>query len=85
MSRVACFLLLFTPLALAAPIPPSSEKERIEKLWGKIVSPGRCEFKLNGKALVIRTAGQPAGRAGLRTEKDPIPRELAGPSRETSR
>jgi hypothetical protein len=68
------WLLLFAPvLAAAAPVPPPSEKEQIEKLWGKIVSPAaECEFKLAGKALTIRTAGQPA--RGLRTEKEPIPR-----------
>jgi len=73
MTRTVALLLVFPAVAAAAPVPPPSEKERIEKQWGKIVSPAvECEFKLSGKSLTIRTAGQPA--RGLRTEKEPIPR-----------
>jgi hypothetical protein len=73
MTRVLLLLLVAPVLAVAAPAPPPSEKEQIEKLWGKIVSPAaECEFKLAGKALTIRTAGQPA--RGLRTENETIPR-----------
>ena len=58
----------------AAPVPPRGEKEQIEKLWGKVVSPAKeCEFRLNGKALVIRDAGQPSAH-GLLAEKEIIPR-----------
>ena len=73
MARVLMLVLLVPMFAVAAPAPPPSEKEQIEKLWGKIVSPtADCEFKLAGKSLTIRTAGQPA--RGLRDEKEPIPR-----------
>ena len=73
MTRTAALFLLLPVFAAAAPVPPPSEKQQIEKLWGKIVSPAaECEFRLNGKALTIRTAGQPA--RGLRTEQEPIPR-----------
>ena len=41
-----------------------TEKEQIAKLWGKTVAASdRCEFKLKGKALTIRTAGEPARNA----------------------
>jgi hypothetical protein len=73
MTRLLMLLLAAPVLAVAAPVPPPGEKEQIEKLWGKIVSPAKeCEFKLAGKALTIRTAGQPA--RGLRTETETIPR-----------
>jgi hypothetical protein len=72
--RVAVIAALVSAAAvIAAPVPPPSERERIQKLWGKVVSPSAdCEFKLSGTALTIRTAGQPA--RGLRTEKEPIAR-----------
>src|SRR5437868_2088893 len=60
MTRAALSLLLVAPVLVAAPVPPPSEKEQIEKLWGKIVTPSdQCEFKLDGKSLTIRTDGPP--------------------------
>ena len=73
MLRTLALALLLPLFAIAAPVPPPSEKQQIEKRWGKILSPAKeCEFKLRAGALTIRTARQPA--RGLRTEKEPIAR-----------
>jgi hypothetical protein len=64
MRRAVPLLLLVPVIALAAPIPAPSEKEQIAKLWGKVYAPSdKYEFKLNGKALTIRTAGEPTHEA----------------------
>src|SRR5207244_13618205 len=73
MTRVLSLILVVPVFAAAAPVPQPGEKEQIEKLWGKVVSPAKeCEFKLSGKALTIRSSGQPA--RGLRNDNDPIAR-----------
>ena len=60
MMRPTLLLLMASPIALAAPVPAPTEKEQIAKLWGKTIAPSDdYEFKLNGKALTIRTAGVP--------------------------
>src|SRR5437764_15408378 len=64
MPRLLLLLLLVAPFAVAAPVPPPSEKEQIARLWGKTVAPSdKYEFKLDGKLLTIRTAGEPARNA----------------------
>jgi hypothetical protein len=63
---IVLFVLLLPIVAAAAPVPPPTEQEQIAKLWGKIHAPSdKYEFKLNGKALTIRTAGEPAQEAGV--------------------
>lgn len=59
LRRCTVLLLACIPLAaVAAPVPPPSEKERIAKLWGK--AEGEGEFELKGKQLTIRTTvGKP--------------------------
>jgi hypothetical protein len=62
MRTPALFLLVSAAsiAALAAPVPAPTEKEQIAKLWGKTIAPSdECEFKLNGKALTVRTQGMP--------------------------
>lgn len=59
LRRCTVLLLACIPLAaVAAPVPPPSEKERIAKLWGK--TEGEGEFELDGRRLTIRTVGKPA-------------------------
>src|SRR5438105_3418088 len=75
MLRTATFLA-FIPatLAVAAPVPPPSEKEQLAKLWGKtFAASDKYEFSLVGKQLTIRTAGEPTRRATPGTEST-IPR-----------
>ncbi len=61
MTRAVLLLALTISASVAAPVPAPSEKEQIAKLWGKTVAASdKCEFKLNGKLLTIRTAGEPA-------------------------
>jgi hypothetical protein len=59
MTRPTLLLLLITPVIGAAPVPTLSEKDQIEKNWGKVFAPSKkCEFKLDGTALTIRTDGE---------------------------
>jgi hypothetical protein len=44
--------------AVAAPVPPRPEKERIAKYWGK--TEGEGEFELKDGRLTMRTIGKPA-------------------------
>ena len=47
-------LLLLAPLAVAAPVPKNTARERIEKEFGKIVDPkGDCGFDVKGDSLTI--------------------------------
>ncbi len=60
MLRTAvAFAFVVLPLAaVAAPVPPPSEKELIAKYWGK--TEGLGEFELKGKQLTLRsTFGKP--------------------------
>ncbi len=60
MIRISLLVLLVAPMLVAAAPARLSEKEQIEQLWGKIVTPSdQCEFKLDGKSLTIRTDGAP--------------------------
>jgi hypothetical protein len=58
MVRAAFLLALISAGAVAAPVPPPSEKELLAKHWGK--TEGNGEFELKGKQLTIRTATQPS-------------------------
>lgn len=59
MLRFAISLAFVLPLAaVAAPVPPPTEKELLAKYWGK--TEGEGEFELNRKQLTIRTVGKPA-------------------------
>jgi|GEM_PF-2500063 len=59
MLRFAIPLTFLLPLAaVAAPVPPPSEKELLAKYWGK--TEGEGEFELNRKQLTLRTLGKPA-------------------------
>src|SRR4051812_10223372 len=57
MFRAALLFAFVSSLAVAAPAPPPSEKERIARDWGK--TQGRGEFELSGKRLTIRSLIQP--------------------------
>ena len=58
MLRTAVLLALVASAgAVAAPVPPPSEKEQLAKLWGK--TEGQGEFVLKGKQLTLRTAVKP--------------------------
>jgi hypothetical protein len=60
MIRLAvAFVFIAVPLvAIAAPVPPPSEKEVLAKHWGK--TEGEGEFELKGKQLTLRTTfGKP--------------------------
>ena len=60
MLRLAPLLLVAGSAGIAAPIPPPTEKEQIARHWGQTNAPsGDYQFKLHGKALTIRTAGEP--------------------------
>jgi hypothetical protein len=74
-SLALSFMIYMAPIvALAAPVPPPTEKEQIAKLWGKTIAPSDdYEFKLNGKALTIRTTGEPTLR-GTPDRPETIPR-----------
>src|SRR5262245_54166936 len=65
MARFAVFALLgASAVCAAAPVPPPTEKEKIEQLWGTIHAPSeKYEFTLSGRALTIRTAGEPTDLA----------------------
>jgi len=52
--RTTFALLLFTPVLLAAPVPKETEKQKIERLYGKMVDPkGDSKFTLDGDKLVV--------------------------------
>lgn len=54
MLRSLCPLLLAPLLAVAAPVPKQTEKEKVEAKFGKIVDPkGDSKFELDGDALKI--------------------------------
>jgi hypothetical protein len=54
MTRCAFVLLALAPLAVAAPVPKDTERQKIEKLYGKIVDPkGDSKFELDGSKLKI--------------------------------
>ncbi|MEO2090544.1 MAG: DUF1349 domain-containing protein [Gemmataceae bacterium] len=54
MIRCAFTLLAVAPLVVAAPVPKDTERQRIEKLYGKIVDPkGDSKFELDGTKLKI--------------------------------
>lgn len=82
MNRVAVVLLLVAPVAaVAAPIPALSESEQIAKFWGKTFGYSQDdEFKLTGKTLTIRTAGQPHEGLinGERNKTARVSRTIAG-------
>ena len=60
MTRAALFAAaLVSAGAVAAPVPPASEKELVAKHWGKIEGDGEAELK--GRELTLRsTFGRPA-------------------------
>ena len=71
MIRTAVLLALVASAgAVAAPVPPPSEKEQIAKLWGK--TEGQGEFELKGKRLTLRTAVKPD--QGLHGDGATVPR-----------
>ena len=51
------FALVASAGAVAAPVPPPSEKELLARHWGK--TEGQGEFELKGKRLTLRTAVAP--------------------------
>lgn len=60
MAHSSCALMVTLTTALlvlpspAAPVPKESEKERIGKLFGKVVDPKKdCQFRLDKDALVV--------------------------------
>ena len=58
MLRAAVLLALVSvAAAVAAPVPPPTEKESIARHWGK--TEGQGEFGLSGKRLTVRTAVPP--------------------------
>lgn len=65
MARFAVLALFgASAVCAAAPVPPPTEKEQIEKLWGKIHAPTeKYEFAPVGRTLTIRTAGEPTDLA----------------------
>ncbi len=72
MLRVAALLAFaFTTIAVAAPVPPPSEKELIAKYWGKTEGPG--EFEIKGKQLTLRSVGQPT-RGLIKSSANTVPR-----------
>jgi len=52
MLRSVLLMAFFVSLAVAAPVPTPSEKERIVQFWGRTA--GKGEFELKGKLLTIR-------------------------------
>jgi hypothetical protein len=66
--RAAVFALLLSAaaFAVAAPVPPPSEREKIAKQWGKTVAPSDgYQFKLDGRNLTIRTNGEPTDQRSV--------------------
>jgi regulation of enolase protein 1 (concanavalin A-like superfamily) len=52
--RAVVILLLAPAIALSAPVPKETEKEKIDKLFGKIVDPKEdSKFALDGDKLVV--------------------------------
>jgi hypothetical protein len=75
-SHIFLLLVLVIPVVPIAPVPPLSEKELIAKYWGKVYIPSdKYVFKpsKDGKALTIRTAGEPAIE-GFLDRRSTIPR-----------
>jgi hypothetical protein len=67
-------VLLASAVAVAAPVPPAPEKERIAALYGKTEGPGT--FSLVGTQFTLRTSGEPACNA-----RDPKQKTLPRTSR----
>ncbi|MCI0703326.1 MAG: DUF1349 domain-containing protein [Planctomycetia bacterium] len=67
MLRITTLFALLVPATLlSAPIPPLSEKQKIERFWGKIHAPtDKHEFKLDGRHLTIRTDGEPTDKPSV--------------------
>jgi hypothetical protein len=66
MTRAALFALVLASAAVAAPVPPPSERERIAKQWGKVHAPSdKYQFKLDGRNLTIRTDGEPTDKPSV--------------------
>jgi hypothetical protein len=60
MTRVLALLLTVPVFAVAAPVPPESDGEKVARLWGKVRVPsGPFAVKPEGNLLTLRTAGYP--------------------------
>jgi len=80
MTRTVVLLLCVAVPALAAPIPPESDRDKLARLWGKIESPpGEYGAKLDatGKKLTLKTLGWPLGFRHTET-KFRVVREVSG-------
>jgi len=54
MRTLFTLLLLLAPVALAAPVPKETEKQKIERLYGKVMDPkGDSKFSLDGDKLTV--------------------------------
>lgn len=73
MTRCAFVLLALAPVAVAAPVPKDTERQAIEKRYGKVVDPkGDSKFELDGTKLKITL---PANQVRDLTQKvDTAPR-----------
>lgn len=59
MNRFALILLCAPAAAVAAPVPPPGEPERLAQIWGKpFARSEKYQFKLDGRFLTIRTADE---------------------------
>lgn len=80
MTRFALLLLCLAVPALAAPIPPESDRDKVARLWGKVESPpGEYVAKpdTTGKKLTLKTLGWPLGFRHTET-KFRVVREVSG-------
>ncbi|HVL14966.1 MAG TPA: hypothetical protein VM529_20515, partial [Gemmata sp.] len=60
MSRAWVFALVAGSAAVAAPVPPESDADKVARLWGKVRVPsGPFAVKPEGTLLTLRTAGYP--------------------------
>ena len=73
MLRSAVLLALVSVAgAVAAPVPPPSEKEQLAKLWG--TTAGQGEFELKGKQLTLRSTISKPNREYSWGEQLSVPR-----------
>lgn len=64
-------LLLLPAVALAAPVPKQTEKEKIESKFGKIVDPkGDSKFALDGDKLVVTLPANESRSFGFKDDPD---------------
>ncbi len=80
MTRCAFVLLALAPLAVAAPVPKDTERQAIEKRYGKVVDPkGDSKFELDGTKLKITLPANEVRDLTHETDTAPrVTREVKG-------